>query len=278
MQVLCMREKNESVIKNQEEFFNKNALEDRVFDQNNLFYKYANKEQEIGFEWLEKSKKILEYGVGTGTSLDVFFEKRNSQDYEIYGVDIAQLAIKKSQAKYPNYRFYKIFNNKISQIKDSSLDACYMFHLLHHSRDHRDIFKEVYSKLQKNGKFLINDLSSNNPITRFGRSVFSLFPAVFKNKFKEDLVVDGKIPEKYKVDIGEVCGRLEDIGFVVEEVGYGHLFFFVFNWIDRFLPLSRLSVVNLSYNYLIKFETWLLTHRFFQKWAELFYVKCVKKG
>lgn len=268
---------NKNIITDQEAFFNQSALDEKVFKQKNIFYNYVNKEQVRGFNWLSESKSILEYGCGTGTSLDLFFKDRKKKDYTIYGVDIAELALEKAKKKYPDFKFYKISNNKIPQIKNNSLEAAYMLHVLHHSHNHEDIFNEIYSKLEDEGKFFLSDLSSSNFIVKLGRILFLYLPVFVRNKFGDDLVVKGRIPEKYKVDIEKVVGQLKMTGFSVEEIGYGHLFFFIFGWLDRFIPLSKFKIVNFIYLNLIKLENWLLKYKPLQNQAEVFYIMAIKK-
>lgn len=272
-----MSNTHKHVIKNQEDFFNKNAHHAKDIDLDSFFSKYANKEQQEGFSWISDKKNILEYGCGTGTSLDVFFKKRNKKKYHIYGVDIARRAVEEAKKNYPEYTFFKIINNKMPQIKDSSLDAAFMFHVLHHTDEHAAIFNEINKKLKKNGKFLINDLSSNNPINKLGRMMFVHMPKFVKNKFSDDLVVGESIPEKYKVNIDDVVQQLRNAGFTNIKVGHGHLFFFIFGWIDRFTSFSRIPFVTSMYTECISFERYLLKFPFFQRYTEVFSVSCYKK-
>lgn len=266
------------IITDQKLFFNLNARKGRKESSlNKFFIRYVNQEQCYGFEWISNCKSILDYGCGTGTSIDSFLNKRNLNNYHFYGVDIAKDAIKEVRQKYPQFKFYKIVNNKIPQIRNNSTDAVFMFHVLHHSYSHLGIFKEVHSKLKKGGKFLINDLTSNNIINKLGRSFFIRFPQFIKNKFNDDLVIDGQIPEKYKVNVDLVISQLRKTGFTIKEVGYGHLFFFVFIWIDRFIPLSKINLIRIFYKKLIELEEYLLRYEFFKKQAEVFYIKCLKK-
>jgi|SRR3990172_13794 len=265
-----------NVITDQELFFNQNSLAGKKEFTKNIFYYYANKEQIEGFNWIEDKKNILEYGCGSGTSLDIFFEARNLEEYFFYGVDIAEQAVKKAKEYYPGYTFYKIKDNKIPQIEDGTLDAAFMLHVLHHSFDHEDIFSEIYQKLKPGGKFFLSDLSSNNIFIRLGRNIFALFPAFFKNKFPDDLVVDGKIPEKYPVDYQKVAMLLRDTGFEVQEIGHGHVFFFLFGWLDRFVPLTKVKHLTSIYPKIMKLEERLLKHNLFKKQAEVFYIKSVK--
>ncbi|MFC1722469.1 methyltransferase domain-containing protein, partial [Patescibacteria group bacterium] len=93
--------KESKVITDQEHFFNINSVKSKDNLNTKLFYDYVNKEQVRGFNWISKAKTILEYGCGTGTSLDLFLKDRNKNSLNIIGVDIAKNAIKQAQLKYP---------------------------------------------------------------------------------------------------------------------------------------------------------------------------------
>jgi len=257
-------------------FFNLNSQSEKKDNLCPFLYNYVNKEQIDGFKWISGAKRILEYGTGTGLSLDLFFKNRSQVKYNIIGVDIAGMAIEKVKIKYPKFQFYQIQNNKIPQVPDESFDAVFMFHVLHHSYNHTQIFKEINAKLKKGGRFLINDLSSNNIMIRIGRRLFIYFPRFIRNKFSYDLVVNGCIPDKYKVDMNLVISQLKKTGFSIEEVGYGHLFFFIFVWFEALVPLTRNKIIGYIYKKLIDFEKYLLRYKFFQRKAELFYIKCIK--
>ena len=267
------------VITNQEEFFNRNSKTSKQFFLSQVFYDYINREQILCFASLEGARTILEYGCGTGMSIDLYSKYRNfKQDgVQIIGVDIAKDATKEAQKKYPDFKFYKIDNNKIPQLEDSSMDGAYMVHVLHHAKGHQQIFDEIFRKLKPEGVFFLNDLTSNNPFVKLGRLVFAFVPKFIKSKFsKDDLVVDGKIPEKYKVGVEKVLTQLKKSGFKVEKVGFGHLFCFLIAWFEKFVPLSKFSPIRWLYKALMSFESYLLNFRIFQKRAEVFYVICKK--
>lgn len=270
--------KKGKIIKDQMKFFDLNASKPQLnLNNNSIFVDYANKEQYLTLDWLKDKKLVLDYGCGTGISLDCFFRNKSRKDYKVYGVDISGEAIRKIKVKYPEFRFFQIKKNKIPQIEKNSLGAAYMLHILHHTRGYNQIFKEIYSKLESGGKFVINDLTSNNIFNNVARSIFVCSPKFIKRRFSDDLVVEGYIPEKYKVNVDKVLNSLEKIGFDVIEVGYGHLFFFLFSWIDRFLPLSRFRFVRNLYHRLMRIEDVLLKYKFFQNQAELFFIKSIKK-
>ena len=271
-----MRQDDHRIIEHQRKFFNKNAELEKPSLTAPLLQEYVNKEQRLGFEWLLDRKRILDYGCGTGTSIDAFIKIKQREMPSFIGVDIADLAIQRVKQRYPYFTFYTIDNNRIPLLQEGSVDGAYLLHVLHHSHDHDAIFREIYSKLQNGGKFFLSDLSSNNPIIRLFRNIFIVSPRVVKKRFSDDLVVDGGIPDKYKVDAKTVIAKLKDIGFTVQEVGYGHWALFLFVWLDRFIPFSRFILFRLLFKALESLETRLLKYRLFYKHAEVFYIKCVK--
>ncbi len=269
--------KNKGIIKDQEYFFNVNADKDHKPVLDAFVHNYVNKEQELCFKWIENEQNILDYGCGTGLSIDIFLKNRSPKNYNIYGVDIAAKAIEKAKRDYPQYHFYKINDNKVPQIKDGSMDAAYMIHVLHHAIGHQEIFNTISSKLKKGGKFFLNDLTSDNPFIRMGRKLFLFVPPSIQEQFSDDLVVDGNIPDKYKIDVPVVVEQLEKAGFKIEEVGRGHLFFFLVLWVDKLVPLSKVPPVRFCYSQLIKLEQYLMKYTFFKKRAEVVYIRCIKK-
>jgi len=271
-----MTHKKRRIIENQVEFFNENATKRKPELTAPIFLDYVNAEQKNGFAWLCDRKRILDYGCGTGTSIDAFFKENPCGKNLFVGVDIADVAVQRVKKKYPNFFFYTIKGNKIPQLPDGSMDGACLLHVLHHSREHEKIFREIYSKLEPGGKFYLADLSSNNQIVKLFRNLFVFLPRFVKHRFSDDLVLDGNIPDKYKVDPEEVVKGLKAVGFSIQEVGYGHLWFFLLAYLDRFVMLSRLTIFRVFYSALWAFEARLLKYRIFQKKAEVFYIKCIK--
>jgi|GEM_PF-2754761 len=267
-----------TIIENQEDFFNKNALmTKKTLDVNNFFHdSYVFKELKNGFYWLNDQKNILDYGCGSGQTIDLFLKFNHGFHGKICGVDIAEEAINCAKKDFPNYTFLKIFDNKIPEKKDESFDGCYIVHVLHHSRNHQEMFNEIHRVLEKNGKLFICDLSSNNFLVRLGRLCFNIMPGFIKNKFHNDLVVDGNIPQKYKVNIPLVLKQLSKSGFEIQEVGYGHLFIFLFSWPAIVFGMFDSKIFKKILPSLFKIENFLLKFKFFKKRSELFYIKCTK--
>lgn len=269
------------VQKDQKQFFNEYSdVHTKLVYPNKTIDKYIHKEQYSGFQWLSDSKNILDYGCGTGTSIDRFMavNKTAPKSYSFIGVDIADKAIKRAKAKYPNYQFHAISNNNLEKVDDESIDAAYIIHVLHHSKDHEKMLKEVHNKLKPNGKLLINDLSSRNLLIKLGRNAFGFMPKFIKSKFTNDLVVNDSIPDKYPVDIEKTIELIEKVGFKIKKIEYGHLFFFLFVWIDNIARISNFEPLRRFYELLIKLENYLLKFKPFQKHAELFYIKAMKEN
>lgn len=271
-----MTVKKNQIIQDQKAFFNANALVEKTQKDSALFGAYVNKEQMEGFYWLSDCQKILDYGCGTGTSIDFFYKTNPGSEARFIGVDIADNAIKKIAELYPQHEFYLIDNNRPPSLQDKQADGAYLLHVLHHSHEHQEIFNSIYMALLPNGKFFLSDLSSKNPFIKGARTIFTLLPNWIKNKFTDDLVVDGSIPDKYPVNINKVLYQLESVGFKIEKVGYGHLYCFLFDWLERFVPLSKFRIFHWLYKRLMDFEQYLLTRNYFQNRAEVFYILCSK--
>jgi SAM-dependent methyltransferase len=271
-----MEKGNPRIVKNQKEFFNKNAELKKPGLVVPFFMEYATKEQVTGFRWLSDRNRILDYGCGTGSSIDAFLEANYPRRRFFVGVDMADVAIQKARLKHPDYEFFTIEDNKVPQIIDGSVDGAYLLHVLHHSTNHEAIFEAIYSKLEAGGKFFICDLSSNNPIISLCRHLYVFCPDFVKKRFADDLVVDGAIPEKYKVNPDVVSRQLKAIGFEVQDIECGHLFFFVFSWIDLFIPISRFVLFRLFLEKLRGVEEILLRYEFFRARSEVFCLRCVK--
>lgn len=267
-----------AIINNQKRFFDLNFRNQKTYKKNTFSNFYGEEAARNGFMWLKKKKRILDYGCGSGTSLDLYLDSTKNFNNEIIGVDISEEAIKQCKKKYPQYRFFKISHNLIPQIHEETLDAVYLTHILHHTRNHQSIFNEVSKKLKKGGKFFICDLTSNNPIINFARSFFSVLPISVKNEFKDDLIVKGNIPDKYKVDVYKTIDKLEKSGFKIIEVNYNHLFLFFFFWINTIFNVNETKFA--PYLFLLKkvyrVEKLLLRYNLFKKRAHMFSIKCVK--
>jgi SAM-dependent methyltransferase len=268
------------VVIDQELFFNLLAKRRRSREgkRHDIFYRYTTKEQVDGFRWLKDRKRILDYGCGIGRGIDLYLEATRNHDIELIGVDIAGVALMQARRKHPEYSFYEVHDNKIPRLKDASVDAAYLIYVLHHSQCHQEIFDEIYRILEGDGKLLIVDLTSKNPFLLLARKIFPFLPEGIRNMFSDDLVVEGRIPEKYAVSVPLVAKQLGSSGFVIEEIGYGLLFFFIFAYFDRLLRLPRTRYYEAFLKVMLRLEELVLEFDWMRVVCEIFCVKCTKKA
>ena len=264
------------VATDQKAFFNANANVDKKVFSKKIFSEYVEKEQVHGFTWLNDCESLLDYGCGTGQTMDAFHDLYPESKVNFLGIDMAENAISVISKKYPNHEFIITSDNDIPSQFWGTFEGAYLLHVLHHSYDHEKLFEAINKCLIPGGKFFISDLSSRNPFIGLARNLFTYLPKSLKEKFSDDLVVDGSIPEKYLVSIEETIVKLNACGFKIEVVGYGHLFVFVLGWFDRILPLSKNSIYSSLLGHLMRLEARLLRYRFFQNYAEVFYIECIK--
>jgi len=99
-----------------------------------------------------------------------------------------------------------------------------------------------------------------------------------RNKFDDDLVVDGDIPHKHHVDINKTIGKLKKSGFSIVETNHKHLFLFVFFWINTIFKINENKSKLYLYflNKVYKIESLLLEYNFFKKRTHMFSIKCFK--
>lgn len=265
------------IIKDQENFFDRNAYIDRPILSESYFYDELNKEQVDGMLWLGGCEKILDYGCGTGVSIDLFSKCNNIKRYKIFGVDISKVAIDLCKKKFPEHSFFHIQKGNIDEIPDETMDGAYIMHVLHHARDHEQIFRNIFKKLRPGGKLLINDLTSNNPFIYCSRNIFSYMPNNIKNKFNDDLNIDGCIPEKYKVSIPLLMSTLNKIGYEIIKIEYAHLFYFLFSWLERFIPITKYKTIKIIIDYCLKCEHVLIKKLGFWRFCEVISIQAIKK-
>lgn len=241
-----------------------------------FFYRLAVVEIREGFRWLSDRSSILDYGCGTGETIDLFLTITNSQPERIVGIDLSDACIEIAKSLYP-YEFYVVPDNSLSFLSPASLSGAFMVGILHHTESHQKILDEIYRVLEPGGKFLIVDMTKNNPLIEFARAFFPYAPKRIQQMFPDDLVIDRTIPEKLRVDVDETIAALKKAGFTVELVTYGHLFFFIFDWFERMTHLNiSKTKFNVIYSWIHRFEKRLLTMRFFKNRAHLFAIQAVK--
>lgn len=270
--------KKRLLVTDQKAFFDQNAAKLRpAYHDSKIIKEYINRQQIDGLTWLIGCKSILDYGSGTGETIGLLRSLFPKIQFDIHAVDISPRSLHLSKSLYPGISIETISDNKIRLAKKGTYDGAMMVHVLHHSKGHGEIFLEINRVLKKGGKFMINDLTSNNPFVGMLRSMYAFIPSTIKSHFKDDLAIDEGIPEKYKISVSETLNSLKSAGFEITEVGYGHLFFFLFCWLDRLVNLTRYSIVKNIYSKLISLEYRLIAKTGLSKYCEVIYIYAIKK-
>jgi SAM-dependent methyltransferase len=267
-----------SIERDQKKFFDQYAA---GYEQkppvNTFFFDLACVELQRGFRWLSGGRSVLDYGCGTGETLDLFLKAAERRPEQVVGIDLSDVSVGVARRRHP-FDFHVVPDNDLTFLPEGSLDGAYMIGVLHHTDAHQKIFDQIARVLRPGGKFFILDLTKNNPIIESARAVFPYMPKRVKGMFPDDLVVDDTIPEKLVVQVDETLALLAKAGFQVELVEYGHLAYFVFDWLER---LTRLKLshtrFNVVYSGFHRFEKWLLTMGPFQRRAHVFAVRAVKQ-
>lgn len=263
--------------KDQKKFFDLYAASHKKKEPPNTFFSELSiVDIRKGFRWLSDCDSVLDYGCGTGETINLFLTSTNSQPTRIVGIDLSEVSIEVAKTRY-TYEFYVVTDNNLSFLSPASLDGAFMLGILHHTDDHQKIFDEIYNVLEPGGKFLVVDMTKNNPLIEFARYLFPYMPKRIQGMFPDDLVIDETIPEKLRVEIDVTLAALKKAGFTVELVTHGHLFYFIFDWLER---MTRLNIsktkLNVIYSWIYRFEKRLLTMRFFKNYAHVFAIQAVK--
>jgi len=266
-----------AIEKNQKKFFDQYAANHQKQEPvNTFFYDLAVAELRRGFKWLSGCDSVLEYGCGTGETINLFLSAGDCQPSRIVGIDLSEVSVEVARNRYP-YEFHVVPDNDLSFLPPASLEGAYMIGVLHHTESHQKIFGEIGRVLQSGGKFLILDLTKNNPFIELARALFPYMPRRIRQMFPDDLVIDETIPEKLRVEVGATLASLRMAGFFVEQVEYGHLFYFIFDWCER---MTRINIsktkFNVIYSWFYRIEKRLLTLELFKRRAHLFVVRAVR--
>jgi SAM-dependent methyltransferase len=266
-----------AIEKDQKKFFDEYAAshQNRA-PLSDFFYELAAAELRAGFRWLSGCTSVLDYGCGTGDTIALFLSTVDHPPERIVGIDLSEVSIQMARQRHP-FEFHVVADNDLSFLPAGSLDAAYMSGVLHHTQEHQKIFEQIARALRPGGRFLIVDLTRNNPIIESARALFPYMPKRIKQMFPDDLVIDETIPEKLRVEVEETLAVLGKAGFSIEHVEFGHLVYFVFDWVERITRLNLSKTrFNLIYKCWYRFEKWLLTMRPFKARAHLFALRAVK--
>lgn len=232
---------------------------------------YSEEEMTKLVNLLPKNSWILELGCGAGEHSEFMAKIRN--DINLVMIDISLKSILETKKRLScsklkgNYHFL-VADAENLPFENNSFMGITAIMFFHHLFSLDKTFLEIKRVLKPEGKCLVIDLLSNNPLVIFSRKLFKRFPARIKQRFIDDYVLEnGEIPDVKIHSLKELKKSINNSGFKIwREVSYD-LFLIIFSGLGvafPFLkPLFTEKILNLLYN----LEKDLLRKRFFNNFA-----------
>lgn len=148
-------------------------------------YHYISIKENFNSEWNESLKgKILDLGCGSGQDISYFNNLKNLK--QIIGIDIGK-NIYDLANKYKEVFFIRSSALNIP-LKSDYLDTVYSYGVIHHTKDPKKAFNEMFRILKKNGNLFMYLYSEheNNIIKFYGiklENFLRKFLNILKNKY-----------------------------------------------------------------------------------------------
>ncbi len=188
---------------------------------------------------------ILDIGCGSGKySLLAASIKENTH---ILCADISLDSIKQARQRISSNPIakakvsYVVCDAEKLPFKAQVFDATLIIMILHHLPKLYAL-RQVHNVLKNDGKLLIIDIISNNPVREFGKMVFSYVPKYVKMSMRDDLILlDGEIPDTFAFTANFLRTNLTSSRFRLEKEERSELFTNIpFYLVKIFPPLRHL--------------------------------------
>src|SRR5690349_18072974 len=102
-----------SVERDQKKFFDEYAARhQRQAPVNAFFYELAIAEIRRGFRWLADRRAVLEYGCGTGQTIELFLESSGARPDRIVGIDLSDVSVQVAREHLP-FEFHVVPDNDL---------------------------------------------------------------------------------------------------------------------------------------------------------------------
>lgn len=139
---------------------------------------------------------------------------------------------------------------------------------LHHVFNVRKVLVEISRVLKGKGYGLIIEITSDNPLMRFCRRIFSLMPRYVKKRMRKDYITsDGDIPSITHFKARELKKYILTANLrIIKEGRYG-LFLFAFHFISKVFPMAKCLFSEAFLLRLYRLEQKLLGIRPFKKFG-----------
>ena len=127
--------------------------------ENNLSYYHIKKSEILKRELNFHPKKILDFGCGVGTMLNLLIKKFQGSNF--YAYDESQKSMDLIKKNFPNVNCMYDLNT------DEKFDLIFLSNVIHHvkSSERDKLFKKIYNLLNPDGVIFIFEHNPYNPIT-----------------------------------------------------------------------------------------------------------------
>jgi len=180
--------------------------------------------------------EALDFGCGNGVFTKVL--KQALPNWEVYGCDISEVAIKNASIKNPEYIF---FVNDDAVLKDKKFDFIFSHHVLEHILDIENTISQFVDKTKSNSSML-HILPCGNKYS-FEWQICQLNKNGINQKRGNTLFFE------YKGHIRRMttdsCALLfRNFGFVLKQSFHSNQYYGAINWITRSNPILIIKIFN----------------------------------
>lgn len=130
---------------------------------------------------INSNSRVLEIGCGTGNYAVAI---ANLTEAQIYGTDQSEGMLEKAVAKSSKVEFVKGDAVTLEEFEDNYFDVIYMVDVIHHIKDIKTMFKNIYRLLRKEGTVFIFTDSYENIKNRLTTKYFPETLEVELNRYQ----------------------------------------------------------------------------------------------
>ncbi len=198
---------------------------------------------------IDFSKNPTIFDLGTGEGKLLLHLSRVNSNCNFIGIDISQGMINQAKKNFKKLglkgKFIKSSMSKID-LKNNSVDYVVSNAAIHHIRNKRKLFSEVYRILRKNGKLIVSDSFEKEDVEyKKKRAELKKKDSRIFNKYVKDIkkIEEGTLenfkkmkiehPTEYHIYPKELEKILEDVGFKDVEVSPTPYYFGIYSATKR---------------------------------------------
>lgn len=271
--------------KTQIEFFNKWTQQttnkfssvstsfDKFFSSNINERKIRYSEDAI-IELITKTSGPLVLDLGCGAGEHTTLVAGVKEQIHIISIDICLLSVKITRQKLLSSNNSKakvsfvVCDAERLPFRPKIFSAVMAVMFLHHVPNIKKALVEISRVFKKRGYGLTVEITSDNPLLRFARRIFSLMPRYVKKEMREDYITsDGDIPSITPFKARELKKYILAANLKIIKEERHSLFLFMLYFISKVFPIVKYLFSETFLLWLYRFEQKLLKIRPFKKFG-----------